>query len=69
MDIKKPFLILIIICFNVKVKSQNMPSVNPLGSSYSIKSDILKEDRQIQIFIPESYNKTDDNGNPNFKMF
>ncbi len=59
MDIKKPFLILIIICFNVKVKSQNMPSVNPLGSSYSIKSDILKEDRQIQIFIPESYNKTD----------
>lgn len=59
MDIKKTFLILIIICFNVKVKSQNMPSVNPLGSSYSIKSDILKEDRQIQIFIPESYNKTD----------
>jgi len=35
-----------------------MPSVNTLGSNYSIKSDILKEDRQIQIFTPEGYNKT-----------
>ena len=35
-----------------------MPSVNTLGSNYSIKADILKEDRQIQIFTPEGYNKT-----------
>lgn len=58
MDIKKIFLILIIFCFNTNVKSQNIPSVNALGSNYSIKSDILKEDRQIQIFTPEGYNKT-----------
>ncbi len=59
MGIKKAFLLLIIFCFNATVKSQNIPSVNSLGSNYSIKSDILKEDRQIQIFTPESYNGTD----------
>tara|TARA_R110002126_G_C10481575_1_gene501984 strand:- start:2434 stop:3621 length:1188 start_codon:yes stop_codon:yes gene_type:complete len=59
MDIKKAFLLLIIICFNIKVKSQNISSVNALGNNYSIKSDILKENRQIQIFTPESYDKTD----------
>ncbi|MGK0412861.1 MAG: putative alpha/beta superfamily hydrolase [Polaribacter sp.] len=58
MNIRKAFLLLIIICFNIKVKSQNIPSVNALGNNYSIKSDILKEDRQIQIFTPESYDKT-----------
>jgi CubicO group peptidase (beta-lactamase class C family) len=57
--VKKAFLLLIIICFNVKAQSQNIPSVNALGDNYSIKSDILKEDRQIQIFTPESYSKAD----------
>ena len=59
MAFKKVFLLLIIFCFNINVNSQNSSSKNVLGTNYNIKSDILEEDRQIQIFIPESYLETD----------
>ena len=59
MSLKKVVILLIIFCINTNVNSQNSSSVNALGINYSIKSDILEEDRQIQIFIPESYHETD----------
>ncbi|MGI9533001.1 alpha/beta hydrolase-fold protein [Lutimonas sp.] len=60
MTIKKIILLLSIFYYNTSINSQNIHSENTLGENYTIKSKILKEDRQIQIFIPESYEKTDE---------
>ena len=59
MTIKKVFLLFSIFYFNTSINAQTINSENTLGVNYTIKSKILKEDRQIQIFIPESYEKTD----------
>lgn len=37
----------------------NAQTVNTLGVNYTIHSKSLNEDRQIQVFVPESYNTTD----------
>jgi predicted alpha/beta superfamily hydrolase len=59
MTITKVFLFFSIFYFNASINAQTINSENTLGVNYTIKSKILKEDRQIQIFIPESYKKTD----------
>ncbi|MFY0602769.1 MAG: hypothetical protein JXQ93_02385 [Flavobacteriaceae bacterium] len=59
MTIKKIILLLSIFYFNKSIYSQYKHSKNILGENYTIKSKILKKDRQIQVFIPESYQKTD----------
>ncbi len=38
--------------------AQDPSSVNAMGQNYTITSDILNEDRQIQILTPESYTET-----------
>lgn len=59
MNIKKALLLFALFCFSTIVKAQMISSSNTLGNNYTIKSEILKEDRLIQIFTPESYEKTD----------
>ncbi len=56
---KKAFLLFTLLYFNTNIQAQTISSKNTLGSNFTIKSEILKEDRQIQVFIPESYEETD----------
>lgn len=60
MMIRNLTLLVFIFYFNTSINSQNLNTENILGENYTIKSNILKEDRQIQIFVPESYKKTDE---------
>lgn len=53
------FLLFSLLYFNTGLEAQTISSENVLGSNYIIKSEILKEDRQIQVFIPESYDESD----------
>jgi len=56
MTIKKLFIFFSICYFSTNINAQ---TVNTLGVNYTIHSKSLKEDRQIQVFVPESYKTTD----------
>lgn len=56
MTIKKLYILFFICYFSTNINAQ---TVNTLGINYTIHSKSLKEDRQIQVFVPESYNTTD----------
>ncbi|WP_034057198.1 alpha/beta hydrolase-fold protein [Lacinutrix jangbogonensis] len=53
------FLLFTLLYLTTNIKAQTISSKNTLGTNFTIKSEILKEDRQIQICVPESYEETD----------
>lgn len=56
MTIKKLCIFFSICYFCTNINAQ---TVNTLGVNYTIHSKSLNEDRQIQVFVPESYKTTD----------
>jgi len=59
MTLRNVFLLFYILFFSTNINAQTVNSENTLGFNYTIPSKILKEDKQIQIFLPESYERTD----------
>lgn len=55
--IKQALLILTLI-FTLQSYSQTKGSKITIGTNYRIKSSILNQDREIQVYLPESYNTT-----------
>lgn len=62
MNFKKVLLSLILsyVCITA-LKAQNVGSENVLGTNYVISSKSLQEDREIQIYVPDSYKESKKN--------
>jgi predicted alpha/beta superfamily hydrolase len=53
-------LIFVIFCFTFSyAQAQKSGVVNPVGKNYFIQSDALDEEREIQIYLPDSYENKD----------
>jgi len=60
MIIKHKFLFLIITCIFSSYSYAQIEGIdNTVGKNYIINSKILEEDREIQVYVPESYNTSD----------
>ena len=57
-DTKNLFLLVMLCCATTHIVAQIKPSQNHVGTNYSIASEALKEARQIQVFLPDGYEKT-----------
>lgn len=54
----KNLLLVVLLCFgSARLEAQIKPSSNHVGINYSIASETLKEERQIQVFVPDGYEK------------
>lgn len=66
MNVKKTLLVLTIICFFSNYSSAQKQGIdNVVGEKFTISSKILGEDREIQVYLPKSY---DDDGQKNYPV-
>ncbi len=55
---KNLFLVAVLCYVSTHIVAQIKTSQNHIGTNYSITSEALKEERQIQVFLPDGYEKT-----------
>lgn len=57
---KKAQLLIALLCFTIPyVHAQDIGLANAVGKNHIIKSEVLNEEREIQIYLPESYENHD----------
>ena len=59
MCFKKEFFVFMLCCITTSLLAQNTRSENSLGYTHTISSTFLEADRQIQVYIPDSYSESD----------